>query len=59
MIQPDVVSKEAHDPIRFGRTFVHSEAFKALFREGMNLVEQSAAYLDGSGRVVIRMLSLA
>ena len=50
MIQPDIVFKEACDPIRFGRTFVHSEAFKALFREGMNLVEQSAAYLDGPGR---------
>src|SRR3569833_1856586 len=28
----------------------HSEAFKALFREGMNLVEEAAGYLDGPGR---------
>ena len=50
MIQPDIVFKDTCDPIPFGQTFVHSEAFKALFREGMNLVEQSAAYLDGPGR---------
>ena len=34
----------------------HSEAFKALFREGMTLVEEAAAYLDGPGRVCNRRL---
>lgn len=44
------------DPIPFGRTFVHSEAFKSLFREGMGLVEDTAAYLDGEGRDESRLL---
>jgi len=33
--------------ISFARGFVKSDAFMALFREGMGLVEQTAAYLDG------------
>ena len=37
------------DPVRFGQSFVHSEAFQALFQEGMELVEETAAYLDGAG----------
>ncbi|MGO4573603.1 protease adaptor protein RcdA [Microvirga sp. 2TAF3] len=37
-------------PVRFGHSFVHSDAFKALFQEGMELVEETAAYLDGPGR---------
>jgi regulator of CtrA degradation len=36
--------------VRFGASFVKSEAFKALFREGMALVEDTAEYLDGAGR---------
>lgn len=36
--------------ISFARSFVKSEAFMTLFREGMGLVEQTAAYLDGDGR---------
>ena len=36
--------------ISFARGFVKSDAFMALFREGMGLVEQTAAYLDGEGR---------
>lgn len=36
--------------ISFTRGFVKSDAFMALFREGMGLVEQTAAYLDGDGR---------
>jgi regulator of CtrA degradation len=41
--------------------FIHrlagSGAFKALFREGMTLVEEAAAYLDGPGRAESRALS--
>lgn len=37
-------------PIPFGRSFVASEAFRLLFGEGMGLVEDTAAYLDGDGR---------
>src|ERR687883_83860 len=38
------------DPVRFGEKLASSQAFAALFREGMALVEQTAAYLDGPGR---------
>lgn len=36
--------------LSFARRFVRSDAFMLLFREGMGLVEQTAAYLDGEGR---------
>lgn len=36
--------------LSFARRFVKSEAFMLLFREGMGLVERTAAYLDGDGR---------
>jgi regulator of CtrA degradation len=34
----------------FSERLTNSAAFGALFREGMDLVEQTAAYLDGDGR---------
>lgn len=40
----------ADGPVPFAKSFVASEAFKHLFREGMTLVESTAAYLDGPGR---------
>lgn len=48
----DAVMLERFDDgaISFARGFVKSEAFMLLFREGMGLVEQTAAYLDGDGR---------
>jgi regulator of CtrA degradation len=49
--------KHEADPIHFGRTFVQSEAFRALFAEGMELVEDTAAYLDGPGREESRSLT--
>jgi regulator of CtrA degradation len=55
--EPDVIFKTESDPILFGRTFVQSEAFKSLFHEGMELVEETAAYLDGPGREDSRRLS--
>lgn len=42
--------------IPFAERFVSSEAFRALFREGMALVEQTALYLDGDGREESRHL---
>lgn len=36
-----------------------SPAFAALFREGMDLVDETAAYLDGEGRAASRELSRA
>ena len=37
-------------PILFGEKLASSQAFAGLFREGMALVEETAAYLDGPGR---------
>lgn len=48
-----IVREETGDgvaPLSFGATFVKSEAFKTLFRDGMALVESTACYLDGDGR---------
>jgi regulator of CtrA degradation len=37
-------------PVSFGEKLAGSTAFATLFREGMALVEETAAYLDGPGR---------
>src|SRR5271163_5094929 len=42
--------------ISFALKHVGSDAFKTLFKEGMNLVELSAAYLDGPGRADAKAL---
>jgi regulator of CtrA degradation len=42
-----------HSPdglVQFSERLTNSAAFTALFREGMDLVEETAAYLDGAGR---------
>ena len=49
--------RNERDLIAFGTPFVQSEAFKSLFREGMGLVEETAAYLDGPGREDSRQMS--
>jgi regulator of CtrA degradation len=54
--EPDVINLGA-GPIRFGQSFVHSEAFKVLFQEGMELIEETAAYLDGPGREDSRLMA--
>lgn len=36
--------------VSFGERLAASTSFQALFREGMGLVEEAAAYLDGPGR---------
>lgn len=41
------------------RDFVRSELFERTFREGMELVEITAAYLDGEGRRDSKLLSRA
>ena len=38
------------EPVAFGERLASSQAFSALFREGMALVEETAGYLDGEGR---------
>ncbi len=44
------------EAVPFGRNFVSSEAFRTMFRQGMHLVEETAAYLDGPGREESRTL---
>jgi regulator of CtrA degradation len=45
--------------ISFAERMVASDAFRALFREGMALVEATATYLDGDGREQSRLLTRA
>ena len=42
--------------VSFGQKLASSEMFKALFKEGMGLVEEAASYLDGPGRTESRQL---
>jgi regulator of CtrA degradation len=43
-------------PVSFGERLASSQAFAQLFREGMALVEETAAYLDGPGRAESKRL---
>src|SRR4030088_486277 len=42
--------KSAKGAVWFGARLAGSQAFADLFRDGMALVEETAAYLDGAGR---------
>ena len=42
--------KSANGAVWFGARLAGSQAFADLFRDGMALVEETAAYLDGPGR---------
>jgi regulator of CtrA degradation len=42
--------KSATEAVSFGERLAGSQAFADLFRDGMALVEETAAYLDGAGR---------
>ncbi|MDB5644113.1 MAG: hypothetical protein JWN07_3430 [Hyphomicrobiales bacterium] len=53
-------AQTAHrNTVSFGDRLANSDTFKLLFREGMVLVEESAAYLDGPGRRDSRLLPRA
>jgi regulator of CtrA degradation len=41
---------ERNQPVSFVEKLAGSEAFGMMFKEGMGLVEEAAAYLDGAGR---------
>ena len=45
------------EPVRFGDRLAASQTLSTLFRDGMALVEETAAYLDGSGRKEAKALS--
>ena len=42
--------KSVSETVSFGERLASSQAFSDLFRDGMALVEETAAYLDGPGR---------
>ena len=42
--------------VQFNERLTNSAAFGTLFREGMDLVEETAAYLDGAGRTEAKAL---
>jgi regulator of CtrA degradation len=44
------VAQNGADAVSFVKSFLQSDNFKTLFREGMALVETTAVYLDGDGR---------
>jgi len=44
-------------PVKFATRLAGSDTFKNLFRDGMSLVEETAAYLDGQGREESKDLS--
>ena len=52
---PQTVSFDAKRAIDFAR----SELFERTFKEGMAMVEETAAYLDGPGRAASKRLSRA
>src|SRR5215467_13955089 len=43
-------------PVSFGERLAASQNFSQLFRDGMKLVEETAAYLDGPGRQESKLL---
>ena len=45
--------------VQFNEWLTNSAAFGNLFREGMDLVEETAAYLDGAGRAEAKALDRA
>lgn len=49
-------SEPKKEPISFGRIYARSETFRNLFQDGMALVEETAAYLDGDGRTAAKDL---
>src|SRR5262249_39298790 len=50
-------SETPTDPVVLAERMAAGEAFGTLFREGMALVETTAAYLDGPGRAEAKALS--
>ncbi|HAQ36327.1 MAG: regulator of CtrA degradation rcdA [Maricaulis sp.] len=59
MTETFVTSGQAATPATRVADFVASEMFSKLFHEGMDLVERTAAYLDGPGRDDSRALDRA
>lgn len=54
--KPSRRKTDPKEPISFGKAYAQSDTFRALFRDGMSLVEETADYLDGDGRTAARAL---
>jgi regulator of CtrA degradation len=52
-------SRAEGELVQFSERLANSAAFGNLFREGMDLVEETAAYLDGVGRTEAKALERA
>jgi regulator of CtrA degradation len=52
-------SVDGLQPVSFGERLAASQNFSRLFRDGMKLVEDTAAYLDGPGRQESKLLDRA
>jgi regulator of CtrA degradation len=52
-------SVSENGPVLFGERLANSQVFTTLFRDGMALVEETAAYLDGPGRKESKKLERA
>lgn len=57
-VQPRPTSETAYDNVG-AMNFVRSKMFSNIFTEGMQLVEETASYLDGEGRDAARDLDRA
>jgi regulator of CtrA degradation len=55
----DKRSMEAGAAVSFSERLANSQVFATLFREGMALVEETASYLDGPGRLESKRLERA
>ena len=55
---PSLAPRRAFDAAR-ALDFAKSELFERTFKEGMGLVDETAAYLDGPGRAASKRLSRA
>lgn len=53
----DAKDKKGTGTVKLAERRIFSDAFKPLYDEGMGLVEETAAYLDGPGRTQAKGLS--
>ena len=56
---PSLLTPSGRSRVAVVDDFARSELFDRTFREGMELVEETAAYLDGDGRRESKLLSRA
>ena len=55
--QISMTDNDGKSNVDFKESFASSELFKSLFHEGMDLVKEAAAYLDGPGRIEAQALT--